>query len=346
MNITRAASLLAVASVLALAAACGSSAGTASEQAIAVDGLTVVEMDEAAGKMVLSYAKDGRTIRYELLLGAKMETPPSADELAANPELPTYMVDAQVMDATGQPFHQQMGADSFIDPTWKMPKVAGFIEADRVKDISLMRDAVAAFRKLRVPASLEQLRLTGVQIGLSVDQLYEKPAAGAAGPTTEAGGEGTIAPKATIAWGPTTVYKWDYRIRNKSIFGGAGDHTAVHLRGWSSGGSIVYNATSCNHGSCANYSDMSTHCVMSGYRYDDGTNSRYFYSDTTTSTGSRNGGCTTHYDWDSTSVLGGAHNCNDDSQLQRDAIYYDSARDTDGGVCNSLSFHNSSPGCH
>lgn len=340
--IHRAVSLLGTVALLSLATACGSSKSASDGVIQSVDGLSVIEIDEAAGRLVAKFEKAGRTIHFDLRLGPKMETPPTAEELAANPELPTYQADALVTDAARIPIYQQMGGDSFIDPSWDpKPRIAGFHEADRLLDIQLLRDAGEAFRKLAVPSSLDQLRLVGLQIGRSVDTMFEKP--GAAAPTVPATGDGTLSQKAVVAWGPDTVAKWDYRIRAKCLFGCAGKHSAVHLRGWSSGGSIVYNASSCNHGSCATWSDMATECVMSGYRTDDGTNSRYFYSDTTTSNSERNGGCSTTYYWNSGP---GGHNCNDDTTIQRNAIYYDSSQDTSGGTCSAAGSNYYPPGCH
>jgi hypothetical protein len=80
--------------------------------------LKVLEADEAAGKLVLTYEGRGSIIRYELRVGNAMERPPSAAELTKDPELPRYEVDARVMDAAGQTFVMQMAADRFMDPTW------------------------------------------------------------------------------------------------------------------------------------------------------------------------------------------------------------------------------------
>lgn len=347
MKLTRLLATLGLVSAALVVAACGSngSSGDPAQVGVTVDGLSVVEMDEGAGKLVVQYKRDGRTLTYDLRLGPKMENPPSPQALEQNPEQPTYQVDAQVVDERGLPIHLQMGGDSFIDSSWRMPNVEGFDEALRVKDIALMSTAIDAFRKLKVPAGLEQLRLAGIDIGRSVDTVYEKP--GVTKPVTTPGaGEGTLTPKGALASGGSTVVKWDYRIRNQSIFGGLGQHTAVHLRGWTSGGSVAFNAYSCNHGACAGSTSMTTHCTMTGFRTDDGTHTRYFYSEPSSSTGTVSGGCATHYDWDSTSVNGGAHNCNDDSELQRNAIWSDSSQNTSAGSCNSLGFNNYSPGCN
>jgi hypothetical protein len=308
--------------------------------ASAVDGLSIVEMDEAGGKLVLRFEKNGRTLHFDLRLGPKMETPPSAELLAADSELPTYETDALVTDANGAPFHTQMGGDSFLDPSWQTkPHIENFDLAGRLQDIQLLRDAGAAFRKLQVPAGLEQLRLAGIQIGHTVDNMAKKSEASA--PSAPATGDGTLAPKDTISWGPSSVAKWDYMIYDQCLFGCTGKHSSVWLRGWSSSSGIVYNAYSCNHGSCAYYSDMNWDCTMSGWRTDDGTHSRFFYSETTTSNSTYNGGCSTGYNWSSV----GGHNCNDDTQLEINAIYSDSSQSTTGGTCNSAGTNFYPPGC-
>jgi hypothetical protein len=260
-------------------------------------------------------------------LGPKMTFPPSADELAANPELPTSEVDVQVLDAKGQPIHLQMGGDSFIDGSWEMPSVADVDPAERRADYALMREAVAAFRAMNLPAGLQELRRAGIQLGLGVEITPDKP--------------GLLAPKQStktaVAWGPSSINQWDFRVRKKrvSLIGiPVAEHSAVHLRGWS-GGTIVFNVETCNHGTCATSSAMTTHCVMPGFRADDGTHSRYFYFGET-------GGCTTPYAWNSGP---GTHNCNDDSELQARAAYHDSPQSTTGGSCGAVGAHYYAPGC-
>ncbi|WP_437765213.1 hypothetical protein WMF27_31160 [Sorangium sp. So ce281] len=189
---------------------------------------------------------------------------------------------------------------------------------------------------------LAELRLAGIEIGLGVDGLSEKP--GAEIPANEAPviGGGALAPQG-LEFGGSAVVNWDYQIRNKGVALGLGDHTAVLLRGWSSSTNVVFTAASCNHGACAGASSMNTHCTMSGFRTDDGTHTRYFYSEPSGSTSQVSGGCSTEYGWDSGK---NQHNCNDDAELQRDAIYNDSWQSTTAGPCSTRGFHNWSPGCH
>jgi hypothetical protein len=307
------------AALAALVSAC------AGEDEIIPEGLSVLDMDEAAGALVVAYRADGRTIRYEMRLGGPMATPPTAEELAQNPELPTHDVDVRVLDSDGRPMLLQMAGHAFIDDSWaRSPVIADFDEQGRLADLELLRAAGPGFRDLALPPALEELRRAGIQLGaLPADDAAEKP---------EVIAERAAKP-GVIAWGPSSVAKWDFVVRRKP-FGccGVGHHSAVELRGWSSSSSIVYRAYSCNHGTCAsNTSVMTNHCVMPGFKTDDGTHSRYFYSD----------GCTTRYNV--TSVWG--HNCNDDSELQGRAIWHDRSQSTTGGSCNSAGPHNYAPGC-
>jgi len=318
-----------LASSLTLVAGACAAFGCAAEDehaGAASGALSVVERDDAAGALALGYQEGERTIRYEMRLGPAMETPPSAEDLAINPDLPTHEVDVRVLDADGKPFVTQMGGHAFIDPSWGTPIVEDFDEAGRRKDFELLAHAAAAFRALDVPARLEQFRRTGIQIGAGTSADPDKPELA----DRKSGLDST---QGAIAWGPSSVVKWDFVVRKKP-FGccGVGDHSAVTLRGWSSSNSIVFQAYSCNHGTCASdTSVMGVHCVMSGFKTDDGTHSRYFYPE----------GCSTSYNV--TSVWG--HNCNDDSELQGRAIWYDSPQSTSGGSCNSVGPHNWAPGC-
>jgi len=337
--------------MVALLVACGSVDGarqaspevTDSTQDASQAQLSILGMDEATGMLKLHFEKDGRGITYDLRLGPKMSYPPEASELAANAELPIYEVDAQVLDGAGQPFELQIGGDSLLDSSWSFPVVQGFDEAGRLRDIQLMRAAVPALRALRLPIGLEQLRLSAIQLGLGVETRAEKQE-DATAVTVPSGSVKVQAIESGLTSGTSSVVKWDYRIRVHDLFGGAGEHSSVNLRGWSASTSVVFNANSCNHGSCANNSNNSTKCTMSGFLRDDGTHTRFFYIERSSNT-TVSGGCTTIEEWDSTNALHGSHNCNDDSELQVKAIHADSAQCRDCGSCHSFGLHNFAPDC-
>jgi hypothetical protein len=308
------------------------SAPLETETTVSETALSVLEAKE--GRLVLSYKTQGRAIRYELLLGPKMET----QEAPADPEEPTYQVDARVLDAEGREFFMQMGGDTFLDASWQMKPLEGFDEAVRVRDIARMHDALDDLRALAVPDSLVELKKAAIQIGRSVDRLEEKPNA----PVTVEAEEGPALGTKTVSISNSYAYKWDYVIRQQYSGWFNWDHSAVQLRGWSSGGSVVGYYNSCNHGACSNYSSMATKCVMSGWRYDNGTRRRYFYSEPSGSTGTRYGGCSTPW-----GVTGATHFCNGDSILQRNAIYYNTAQDTFWGPYGWCAAPQPwAPGCH
>jgi len=314
---------------VALMSGCGAATSNHDVDEEAGATLTVIEADEAQGKLLASFSKGGSSITYEMRLGPPMLTPPSAEELANDPELPNFEVDARVMDAGGRVFHLRMGGDAFIDPTWTMPRVEGFDAAQRLTDISLMREAVGSFRKLALPAGLEQLRLAAIDIGRGADANVTKPEAkfDAAGFKTQS----------AITWAPSYVVNWDFVVRKKTV-SLAGitfpvNHSSVHLRGWNMYGAAVFHAETCNHGTCATSDAMRDNCVMPGFKADDGTHSRFFYAS----------GCDTPYDWGS--GLGG-HNCNDDSELQARAAFTDSSHSTtSGNPCSAYGSHYLAPGC-
>jgi len=338
------------AAAMLLSVACGGKQ-EAEPSGASEDSLRVVEMDEAAGKLVVEFAHEKSRITYDMRLGPRMELPPSAEELAANPELPTYQADVRISDAQGQPFHLQMGGDGFIDPSWRMPHVENFVEAQRIADIASLRKAVEPFRHLSVPASLDQLRFVAMDIGLGVEVSPNKPDSDASDPIAPADAQpvvpaGTVSLQGIIETGaPTSVVKWDFVVRKKpaTALGFVGDHSAVELRGWTSSSVIVFRASSANHGTAASSSTMSTHCVMSGFRSDDGTHTRFFYNEMSGTTGTRLGGCSTGYRGDSSF---GGHNCNDDSELQGRAAFNDRSYSTNSGnPCASTGLHNYAPGC-
>lgn len=299
-------------------------------------GLEVLEADEAAGKLVLAFHKDGRTIRYELLLGGALESTSPAND--GNPELPTAVVDARITDARGGVFYMQRGGDTFLDPTWHMPAIKDLDVPGRLIDIKLPKDAVGELRALKISPRLDDLRRTAIQIGLGVDNMYEKDAATTETKPPVIAGEpdGTLGAKVEWVYA-NYVSKWDYVVRRQGSGLFVGEHSSMWLRAWHANNWVVANFYSCNHGACANWSTMSTKCVMYGWRYDSGYRTRAFYSDTTTSTGYNNGACGTWW-----GLLPGQHTCNNDSILQRDSIYWNTLSST--GTCYNPYVW--APGCH
>ena len=336
-------SALAIAGMLAVSA-CGSAEsnpGDAAPASRATDPLTIVEADEPGGKLVLKFEQDGRSIVFDLRLGPKMATPPEPEELAKDPELPTYEADARILDAHGSPFRMRVGGHSFIDESWEIPVLVDIDVAGRTKDFALVGAALPALRALRVPAGLEQLRLAAVDMGRSnaTKPALSEPSnaePGSAEPTSpplvgaQPGVTGPgLQPLGNLAVGPSSVTWWDFFVMKKSAYGA--NHSAVSLYG-NAGSSAVFHVVSCNHGTCAdNYNTMNEHCYSGRYN-DDGTHTRYFQTS----------GCSTPYAWNSSP---GHHNCNDDSELQVKAIKSDKLISTTASSCGAAGAHYWAPGC-
>jgi hypothetical protein len=338
---------LALASGAGLAACDGTvdDVGVTGESETVTGELRIVQADEANGKLTMEYAKDGRTIRYQLQLGQRLENPPTAEDLAINPELPTYDYGATVFDADGQPFHVQAAPSALLDPAVATRNVVYTDTAGRLKDIQLTRDAVPALKALRLPAALEQLRLAAIQIGRSPQDAGDKPEL-ASNRASGVNGISEVQSPVLIAHGPSSVRSWDFEVRKKCINNirpCIGDHSAVHLRGWSADYRVVYNAYSSNHGtSASDTSVMKIHCTMPGFKSDDGTHSRFFMSQTSSSQSNLGDACQTPYAMTSRS---GHHNCNDDSELEGRAITRDRLQNQTTGSCSSGGLHNWAPGC-
>lgn len=316
-------------------AACAAPADAPEKTVSVKEGLTVIAADEAARRLVMDFRKDGRTIRFELLLGEEMEQKPEV----IGAETPTFQVDARVTDANGAVFFMQRGGDTFLDASWKMDPVENIDLAGRVKDIKLPYDAVEALRALELPRSLLELKKSAIQIGLASETIGDKdgePAATEPAPTVPTEEGPALGTKATTVY-YSTVGKWDYRVRYMGVVGGF--HSAVQLRGWTSGGTNVANWSACNHGACAH--TMTVYCTMGGWRYDDGTHRRAFYSDTTTGGIYSNGACGTLW-----GLATGMHLCNADSVVERDSIYHNNNQ-TGSAICYSGSATAwTVPGCH
>lgn len=93
------------------------------------------------------------------------------------------------------------------------------------------------------------------------------------------------------------MQSWDLVIKYTTLT--FGDPSNVLLRAWANG-STIKTYFSCNHGSCATASHMRHLCTIPGFKTDDGSHSRYFFSETRTgpcelSTSCVTGGCLTQY---------------------------------------------------
>jgi hypothetical protein len=268
----------------------------ANEPVAVADGLTITEANESLGKVVAVYRADGRAITFELRLGPKMQTPPSKEDQ----ESPSYEIDARVTDQKGDLMYIQAGGDSFLDPTWRVPPVAHTDLAGRRADFALMTRSAAAWRELKLPASLAQLRLSGIEIANGIaNSLVDDAATPAPSATVPAGAEGgTLGVKnaAAIDTSATGMLRWNFRVWWKEALGNQWTkHSTVELRSKESDGTvenITRNYKNCNHGSCVGNSNLSLACT-SVWLLDNGRRERKCNNEPAESLNSPSGGSNT-----------------------------------------------------
>lgn len=284
------------------------------------DGLTIVDADASVGKLIARFRKDGRSVTYHLRLGPKMRSLDPAD--LERTDVPTHEIDGRVSDQEGRPMTTQMGGDGFLDPTWRMEGSAGVDPDVRAADFARARAAGEAFAAWTAPPGLEQLRLGAIELARANDASLDEPIAQPPKAPTEGGLplEGALGEKAVTVNAAGDVaanYYWTYSIWFKNIGYVLGEHSAVRLSVYTAGGKFLQNWESCNHGSCAGASNMTKECVSA--KMSDTNDTRYFYSEYSTSTGSGKAGCTNDYYWKG-DADGKSHNCHNDTRLQRYAI--------------------------
>lgn len=310
------------------------------------DQLTIIEADASIGKLVAAFQQNGRAVTFHLRQGNKIQwdLPPDPSARAS------YEIDARISDQEGRAMGTQMGGDGFVDPSWTMEGSKGVDPELRRKDFATAFAAVEAFVAWKAPMGLEQLRLGAidaarrsnpaldvfedvpttdgsqllpVEDGASLDAKAEKPSSAS---LIKVSGPGD----------PYANYDWTYSIYWDDLPGPVGEHSAVRLSLYRDGGTTALQWwASCNHGRCPDGDGMSRACTSS--RINDPNDTRYFYSETSTSTGTSNGGCTN--DYARVPIDSNHHNCHNDTRLQRYAIATgqvgaESRRGDYGSLCN------------
>ncbi len=194
-----------------------------------------------------SFAKDGRTIYFEAIRGEKN---PKGD-----PNAPKFSVDIRIMDDMGIPFVVRAGGGKMINPQWiEDQKVAeGFIldDNDTLFDFYLLPDfvkALKAFQKKSKNKTPELEELINCAGSVKESDFFDE-----SNPEINTKGISTMA---------TTVYKYKAEIRKKKLDDyPIVEHSALRVRLYTSSGTLKYTFNSCNHGTCADSSKMSTKCT-------------------------------------------------------------------------------------
>ncbi|HEY3356835.1 MAG TPA: hypothetical protein VGQ83_26525 [Polyangia bacterium] len=300
-----------------LAPGCEGQDGSAGPAVAAEGSVTVQVADEAAGRLVMSYALEGRTLTFESILGPKRP----ADTMLPG-ETRDREVDVRVLDQEGNPVFTMFGGHGPIEPSWVPDQSLrvhhGVTVERRQADVRLASQAQSVLLAVTVPTALEQLRQAAAGAAAFVPTALDPGDKG----VTEAD-EAKVAPRLY----QSGASQWDYAIyRGDAFFDGSpADHTAMLVRAWNSSYSILASWGYGNHGRLPWESGMSYQCCMSGF----------------TNTGATS---------PTVQMCGGAflvtHVCNNDTWLERDNIKYNTTYSTYGGHCFLGPNLYWSPGCN
>ena len=300
----------------------GDDQGRASDtpaSATEVQGLSL-EMAEN-GHLRGTFTQDGVTISFEAIRG---ESHPH--EVTADKSAPEYAVDARFFTDKGASFLVSSGGHGLEKEDWARED-ASFDPAARTAALRLVQPLVEALTGLDVPDDLLLERNRLVDLGGSID-----------------GVELVREPTGDTSYACTNSFVHQMAVRNKAAFDTPwGNHTAVYVDSWFLGTSCTWlyvgRQESCNHGTCATNSAMSTACTWeSGHR-------AYSFPAFQVYSAYGNGACSSFYNpWSN----GGGHNCNDDAYFQiwniRNDTYYLAATGP-SNICTDSTTHSYSPSC-
>lgn len=199
--------------------------------------------------------KDGRVLFFEAIRG---KPNPKGD-----PTAPPYSVDVRIRDANKIAFLLSVGGNRPANPQWIEDQKATegiFVDDnDRMLDFMLVPDLAKALRNYQwthknvLPELRQLIELAG---SVNVDDLFDSDS----NPM-----QGGVQPNSVFA----TKYKHKVYIRKKPLDNyPILEHSALRFRIYTMGGTLKYeyNTCTCNHGTCANDSHMSTKCDNSWTR--------------------------------------------------------------------------------
>jgi hypothetical protein len=262
----------------------------------AQEGLTIVKSDPNWGLKAVFKDAD-----HAILIERRIGLPRHADKLSENPKLGQFEEDVLVTNEDGRVIMVQQGGDKLVEPMWK----------DRFDE------------SVKLPLDVTKLTAELALLDRAAEQLLARPEA------LDATARQSIEGIRVVAQRPLTDYSRDsdgmsygpgynsLEIRYQNIFGGTGQHSAT----WSNINGYSY--VTCNHGSCANGSDMYYMCT---------TWQKSLYATVPY--------CTSYYWWDSEY----GHNCHDDTVLQLWGFKYGTGSGS-GGLCNDQWKHFVAPNC-
>jgi hypothetical protein len=287
-------------------------------------GLTILSTDPATGvDAAYKDATTGHVIYMETRVG------PLKPQLYRDqfPSSPQYEMDTRIVDENGFTLVLVIGGDKVIDPAWGPDMLAG--ESARTLDgaitdmfFKLARDAGAAFAAQAGP----ELKDHVYHVTNATSYVPSEHPEDIARITAKI--QESIAQGVVVAHDNIQGHYLEGQNKNECLFGCAGYHTTVAgMDGYYDFTSSTWSSQSwiyaCNHGDCANSSNVTADGVYSysGYTHNSSAWVSTAYSLATIwseePSGAASGytggqGCQTNYNWDTPP----GHECNDDSAFE------------------------------
>jgi len=313
-----------------LGAGCGGRAdeptasnGTTEATSTVLGTLTFTTRDPEKGLLSGTFEYDGYTIRFDVARGPEME------KLYQSEGNPIHSIDARVCDEKYFCFSQQAGGHAFADPNW----VPDNSEANAPDDDRALKNNQTTW-KLRqhllilgkddfeglgeeYQTLLNVSNIPPEEWGLPIMELQKQKQLNLGTPQ-----KGVLA-YVNGTTGPYTVrfeIAWQYVV---FAYLQVGEHTSTLTRVYDSNGGVRNRFVSCNHGACADWSNMSIFCRrdFSNRGIELPFNNKCDVPSTngTTHPSGASICCNTPYNWTGAS---NTHVCNDDSERQLQAMVY------------------------
>lgn len=291
------------------------------------EGLNVLSTNVKKG-VSLAYVKSGHIIYLQTRIG-QLKPKQYREKF---PNEPQHETDMRVQDAQGRTFILVRGGDRFIDPSWakdlaKTKQITTKAQGlERQQDFALAAQATKAFAKVAQPKLVRQVGL----MKMITKKIPTK--------STLLQSRAKLVKKMLPKMSAERMYGengCNYNLQEGDLywksFALIANHSAVI--GWNYNGCTGtwdQELVACNHGTCANSSNMTYSCYSLSDNWSVwNTNSLYdyysyeWYNDSNYVTGA----CQTHYGIDvaDITVYGGGdpnHVCNDDSAFELDEIRY------------------------
>lgn len=202
-----------------------------------------------AGKISGSFTENGRTIYFETQKGLA-----NPDD---DPDAPPFELDIRIMDGRRAPFMVQTAGHRPMEEKWYEEQKAfentPINEEERSTDFSMlpsMIKSLKSYNKKHKRTRWEIKEIIKLLMSVVNENVFDE--------TDDSFTENQVQEKATMA---SSSFDHQVTIRKKKAFGIIFEHSAIRLRIYKTYGSLLLQHSTCNHGTCATSTSMSSKCT-------------------------------------------------------------------------------------